>query len=160
MSIPAEKTNLVITRVFDAPVERVWQAWTDAAAVKQWWGPTGFTAPVADLDVRVGGTSLVCMSHPEFGTNYSTWDYQEIVPLARLAFIHNLADEHGHKVDPVSLGMPSDFPVDQLQVITFKALSEGKTELTVIEHDWTVGQMMEMSKMGMEQCLDKMAAIL
>lgn len=160
MTTQAEKTDLVITHIFDAPVERVWQAWTDAADIKQWWGPDGFTAPLAQMDVRVGGTSLVCMSHPDFGTNYSTWDYKEIVPQTRLAFVHNLADEHGKKLDPVAIGMPSDFPVDQLQVITFKALGEGKTELTVTEYGWTPGQMMEMSRMGMEQCLNKMAAIL
>ena len=57
-----KKMDLVVTRVFDAPVEAVWKAWTDAEQVKKWWGPDGFTAPVAKLDFREGGTSLVCMS--------------------------------------------------------------------------------------------------
>jgi uncharacterized protein YndB with AHSA1/START domain len=160
MTTQSEKQNLVITRVFDAPVAAVWQAWTDSESVKQWWGPTDFTAPLVKMDVRVGGTSLLCMSHPQFGTNYSIWDYQEIVPMQRLDFIHNLADENGNKVDPVAIGMPSDFPQDQRQLVTFKALGDNQTELTVTEYDWTVGQMMEMSRMGMEQCLDKMAASL
>jgi hypothetical protein len=43
--------------------------------------------------------------------------------------------------------------------VTFKDLGSGKTEISVKEYDWEVGHMMEMSKMGMEQCLDKMAAI-
>ena len=158
MTTQSEKQNLVITRVFDAPIAAIWQAWTDSEAVKQWWGPMDFTAPLANMDVRVGGTSLLCMSNPQFGTHYSTWQYQEIVPMERLDFIHNLADENGKKVDPVAMGMPSDFPQDQRQLVTFKALGANKTELTVTEYDWTVGQMMEMSRMGMEQCLDKMAA--
>jgi uncharacterized protein YndB with AHSA1/START domain len=160
MTTQSEKQNLVITRVFDAPVAAIWNAWTDSESVKQWWGPTDFTAPLVKMDVRVGGTSLLCMSHPQFGTHYSIWQYQEIVPMQRLDFIHNLADENGNKVDPVAMGMPSDFPQDQRQLVTFKVLGDNKTELTVTEYDWTVGQMMEMSRMGMEQCLDKMAASL
>jgi uncharacterized protein YndB with AHSA1/START domain len=159
MSTQPEKHDLVITRVFDVPVEQVWKAWTDADYVKQWWGPNGFTAPVANLDVREGGTSLVCMSSPEYGTNYSTWEYRKIVPMQRIDYIHNLADQDGNKIDPTAIGMPPDFPQDQLQRIDFKAIDDKKTELTVTEFGWTVGQMMEMSRMGMEQCLDKMDAI-
>jgi uncharacterized protein YndB with AHSA1/START domain len=158
----AEKQDLVITRVFDAPVERVWQAWSDADDVKRWWGPDFFTCPLAQIDFREGGTSLVCMRAPaDFGgqDNYSTWDYQRIVPLERIEYIHNLCHEHGNKIDPTSVGMPPDFPRDQLQTITFKRLGDNQTELTVREHGWTPGQMMDMSRMGMEQCLDKMGAI-
>ena len=42
--------DVVVTRVFDAPVEEVWKAWTDSEKVMRWWGPTGFTAPVARID--------------------------------------------------------------------------------------------------------------
>ena len=155
-----KKRDLVVTRVFDAPVERVWKAWSDTEHVMRWWGPNGFTSPVAKIDFREGGTSLVCMRSPEYGDLYSTWRYREIVPMKRIEYIHNLADKDGNKADPVKMGMPPDFPQDQRHVVTFKDLGDGKTELTVTEHDWTVGQMMEMSKMGMEQCLNKMAASL
>jgi hypothetical protein len=49
----------------------------------QWWGPEGFTCPVAKMDFREGGTSLVCMSSPEYGDLYSNWEYQKIVPMQR-----------------------------------------------------------------------------
>lgn len=153
------KQDLVFTRVFDAPLAEVWKAWVDPEYVKQWWGPIGFTCPLAKMDVREGGTSLVCMSSPDFGDHYSIWQYQKIVPMQRIEYIHNLADKDGNKVDPVTVGMPPDFPQDQFQTVTFRALGDHQTELTVTEHDWTAGQMMELSKMGMEQCLDKMAAI-
>lgn len=154
-----EQRDLVLTRVFDAPIDLVWRAWTEPDYVKRWWGPTGFTAPVAEIDLREGGRALVCMSSPDFGDHYSTWQYREIVPLERIAYIHNLADKDGNKVDPVTVGMPPDFPQDQRHLVTFKAAGDDKTELTVTEYGWTVGQMMELSRMGMEQCLDKMAAI-
>lgn len=156
MSGTAKKHDLVIRRVLNAPVERVWRAWSEPNLMKQWWGPEGFTAPRAELDFREGGTSLVSMSAPEFGEQFSTFAYQKIVPLERIEYIHNLADKEGSPVDPVALGMPPDFPQNQRHVVTFKPLREGKTELTITEYGWTVGQMMEMSEMGMNQCLDKM----
>ena len=47
--------NLEITRIFDAPRELVWKAWTDPKLVMQWWGPKGFTSPACKIDFRVGG---------------------------------------------------------------------------------------------------------
>ena len=52
---------VVIERDFDAPVELIWQMWTDPEHFKAWYGPTGAAIPVAKMDVRVGGTRLVCM---------------------------------------------------------------------------------------------------
>jgi uncharacterized protein YndB with AHSA1/START domain len=156
-----EKRDLVVTRVFDAPVERVWKAWTDPQQVMQWWWPDRFTSPSAKIDFHEGGTSLVCMRAPkEFGGQdmYSTWAYKKIVPMRSIEFIHNLADEDGHKADPVKLGMPPDFPRDQRHLVTFKDLGNGKTEMTVTEFDWTVGQMLSLSETGLNQCLDKMRA--
>lgn len=160
MNAEQQKHDLVVTRVFDAPLDALWTAWTDSDTLKQWWGPDGFTCPLAEMDVRVGGTSLVGMSSPDFGTHYSLWAYQAIDPQSRIEFIHNLADKDGNKIDPVAVGMPSDFPTDQRQVIAFKAPGDNKTELTVTEYGWTAGQMMEMSKMGMNQCLDKLEKLL
>ena len=159
MSAPSNKQNLVITRTFDAPLEQLWNAWIDPDVIQQWWGPDGFTCPLANIDFREGGTSIVCMTSPAFGEHYSTWDYTRIVPMERIELIHNLADKNGNKINPVDVGMPEDFPVDQLQVFSFKALGENQTEVTVTEHDWTVGQMMDMSRMGMEQCLSKIARV-
>ncbi|MDQ6734061.1 MAG: SRPBCC domain-containing protein [Nitrospirota bacterium] len=154
----AEKKDLVVTRVFDAPVEQVWKAWSDPEYVMQWWGPEGFTAPVAKMDFREGGTSLVCMRSPEYGDLNSTWQYRGIAPMERIEYIHNLADKNGNKADPVKMGMPPDFPQDQRHAVIFNAVGVNKTEMTVTEYDWTPGHMMEMAKEGLEQCLGKMAA--
>jgi uncharacterized protein YndB with AHSA1/START domain len=157
----SKKRDLVFTRVFDAPVELVWKAWVEPERVKQWWGPERFTCPVAKIDFREGGTSLVCMRAPkEFGGQdmYNTWTYQKIVPMKRFVYILHFADKDGNRMDPAKQGLPPEMPKEVRNEVTFKELGHGKTELTVTEYDWTVGQMMEMSKMGMEQCLDKMAA--
>jgi uncharacterized protein YndB with AHSA1/START domain len=158
-----KKRDLVVTRVFNAPVARVWKAWTDPEQVMQWWGPNCFTSPSAEIDFREGGTSLVCMRTPkEFGGQdmYSTWAYKKIVPLESIEYIHNLADKNGNKADPVKLGMSADFPQDQRNLVTFKAVGKNRTEMTVREYDWTVGKMLELAETGLKQCLDKMAASL
>src|SRR5215216_3986256 len=101
-----EKRDLVVTRVVDAPVEQVWRAWSDPEQVMRWWGPTGFTSPVARIDFREGGTSLVCMRSPEGQDLYNIWTYRKIVPMQRIEFIQNVSDEDGKKVDPIKMSMP------------------------------------------------------
>ena len=157
-----KKQDIVVTRVFDVPVEQVWRAWVDPQLVMQWWGPDGFTSPSAQMDFREGGTSLVCMRPPkEFGNQdfYNTWTYTKIVPNEMIEFIQNLSDKDGKLIDPVTVGMPPDFPRDMRSVVAFKSMGS-QTELTATEYDWTPGQMMEFSKLGLEQCLDKMKAAL
>ena len=64
---PLER-ELTLTRVFDAPRELVFQAWTDPAHLKQWWGPQGFTTPACEVDLRVGGAWKIVMRFPD-GSN-------------------------------------------------------------------------------------------
>ena len=154
--------DVVVTRVFDAPVEEVWKAWSDSEYVMRWWGPTGFTSPSAEVDLRVGGASLVCMRAPaEYGSQdmYHTWTYTRIDPHERIEFVSNFAEEDGRHIDPAEMGMPAGVPYEVPHVITFEAVGEGRTEMTVTEYGYTTEQARDLSKAGMEQCLDKMAAI-
>jgi len=160
-----ETRDLVVTRVFDAPIELVWKAWTDPEYVMKWWGPDHFTSPSAKMDLRVGGTSLVCMRAPkEFGgmDMYSTWVYREIVPMQRIEFIQNLADKDGNLVDPIKMGLPPEFPQDTRTMVTFKDLGNGKTEMTVTEYGMPTAdtEMGRNAEIGLNQSLDKMVASL
>jgi len=123
----------------------------------RWWGPAGFTSPLAKIDFREGGTSLVCMRSPEGQDFYNTWTYRKIVPMRLIEFIQNFADKEGKKADPVAHGLPPDFPQDVRTTVTFKALGDNKTEMTVTEYGYTSDQMFDLSRAGLEQCLDKMA---
>ena len=157
--------DLVVTRVFAAPVDVVWKAWTDPEYVMRWWGPDHFTSPSAKMDFREGGTSLVCMRAPaEFGGQdiYSVWLYQKIVPLERIEFIQNLADRDGNLIDPLTLGMPPDFPRDTRTIVTFKDLGNGKTEMKVIEYEMPAAdtEMGKNAELGLNQSLDKLAVSL
>jgi len=91
-----EERELVLTRVFDAPRELVFKAWTDPKQVAQWWGPHGFTNPVCDLDVRPGGAIRIHMRGPD-GTVYPmTGVYNEVVEPERLAFTSAALDADGN----------------------------------------------------------------
>ncbi len=61
--------KIIITRIFDAPRDLVWKAWTTPELVKEWWGPKDFTAPSIQMDFRVGGKYLFCMHGPK-GTEF------------------------------------------------------------------------------------------
>lgn len=158
-----QKRDLVVTRIFNAPLALVWAAWTEPEHVMQWWGPDYFTSPSAEIDFREGGKALVCMRAPKkFGGQdmYSVWDYQNITPLERIEFIQNLADKDGNLADPASMGLPPDFPRDVRTVVAFKDLGGGKTEMTVTEYDMPgpETQMGKNAEIGLNQSLDKMAA--
>ena len=163
MSMEPLRRDLVVIRVFEASVKQVWNAWSDPEHVKRWWGPDGFTCPVAKMDFRDGGTSLVCMRAPKgfLGGRdmYNTWTYEKIVPMKQFVYILRFADKHGNTIDPANEGLPPDMPKEVRNDVTFKELAKNRTQITVTEYGWRDGPMMEMSKKGLEQCLDKMAAI-
>jgi uncharacterized protein YndB with AHSA1/START domain len=155
----SETKDLVVTRTFDATVAEVWKYWAESEGVKKWWGPNGFTSPLARMDFREGGTSLVCMRAPNGQDFYNTWTYRKIEPLKRIEFILGWADKDGQKIDPVTMGLPPDIPQEVRHVVTFKDVN-GKTELTVMEYGYKSDQTHDLSKAGLEQCLDKMATAL
>ncbi len=153
---------VIVTRIFDATVDEVWRAWSDPEYVMRWWGAAGFTSPSAEMDFRVGGVSLVCMRAPEeYGHQeiYNTWSYTRIDLHERIEFVSNFADEGGNHLAPAVVCIPPGVPYDVPHVVTFEAAGEGKTKLTVAEHGYATEEARDLSKVGMEQCLDKMAAI-
>lgn len=153
----SKERDFTVTRTLDAPVERVWRAWTTAEDVRRWWGPRGFTAPVAEMDVREGGRSLVAMRAPEGPLLYNTWTYRNIVPRERFEFITHFCDAEGRTVDPVALGLPAELSRGVRSLVTLRALAGGRTELRVTEYGYTSEEVMALSRQGPEECLDKMA---
>jgi uncharacterized protein YndB with AHSA1/START domain len=83
---PSYDTTLRLARSFDAPREKVFQAWTDPEKLKQWWGPKGFNALSAEVDLRTGGNWSLEIRDPEGETFRQSGTYQEVKPLERLVF--------------------------------------------------------------------------
>jgi acetyl esterase/lipase/uncharacterized protein YndB with AHSA1/START domain len=150
--------EMSLTRVFDAPVSEVWKYWTEGDKLMKWWGPKGFTSPIARMDVREGSASFVCMRPPpEYGGQdmCNTWAYKKIVPEKEIEFVMTFANMDGKELDPRTLGLPVGMPREVRHVITFRDLG-GKTELTVTEFGYTSEEVVEISRVGLGQCLDKM----
>jgi uncharacterized protein YndB with AHSA1/START domain len=153
------KQDIVVKRVIDAPVELVWKAWTDPEYIKRWWGPSFYTSPSAKVDLKEGGSFTFCMeAPPEQGgvRHYSTGVYKKIVEHKLLEFSQFLSDENGMKIDPASVGMPLDFPHEIHTQIKFRTLRPDLTELTIVEKDWTMGQMAIYSELGLHQTITKL----
>lgn len=153
------KEDIVVTRLIDAPVERVWKAWTDPEFVMRWWGPKYYTSPSCKIDLHEGGKYVFCMRAPaEQGGQdmYTAGIYKKIAPMKRLEFTQGLSDKDGNPIDPAQAGMPPDFPKEVRTVVTLKPVRGDMTELTVTEYDWTVGTMMVYSQAGLHQTIDKL----
>ena len=117
----------VISRVFDAPRERVWQAWTEVERLKQWWGPKGFTVAHCTVDLRQGSCMHYCLRTPEGKEMWGRFVYREIVKPERLVWINSFSDRQGGlTVHPMS----PNWPREMLSTATFEALG-GQTRLTV-----------------------------
>jgi uncharacterized protein YndB with AHSA1/START domain len=155
---PQEGTHeLVITRIFDAPRELVWKAWTDPELMKRWWGPENFTAPTIKIDLRVGGQYLYCMRSPEGQDFWGIGVYREIVEPERIMYSDSFADEHGNVVPASHYGMDSDFPLEMLVTVTLEELEESKTRFTLRHAGMPVGEMSEMTSAGWNGSFDKLA---
>lgn len=161
----SEDDALVITRTFDAPIEKVWAAWTEPEQIMKWWGPKDFTAPTIKIDFRVGGKYLYCMrgkivpGAPD--ENYwSTGTYKEIVPHERIVATDNFSDADGNIIKASDYGLPGDWPDEVIVTFSFKDLGNGKTELTLRHEGIPGGEMGENTRAGWNQSLDKLAASL
>src|SRR6266511_1379450 len=139
MGTNIESKPLVIERIFDAPRELVWKAWTEPERVKQWWGPRDFSCPVAEIDFRVGGRSFNCMRGPDGKDIWSIGTYKEIVPLERFVVTDSFADENGNVVPSSHYGMP-DMPLEMLITVTFEDIG-GKTKMTMKHEGLPAGEM-------------------
>ena len=91
--------EIVITRVFDAPRELVFEMWTDPKHLAHWYGPRGFTITIQEMDVRPGGEWNMIMHGPD-GTNYPNHSvFTEVVKPERLVYVHDGRREGGSNSD-------------------------------------------------------------
>lgn len=122
---------VVIERTFEAPVDLVWQMWTDAQHFKMWYGPKGFTVPVAEMELRVGGRRLVCMASPDGSMKmWTIGEYTDIVPNKRLVYTESPADENGNVVAPSAMGMPDGYPATTEVTVLLEDLG-GRTKMVM-----------------------------
>lgn len=83
--------ELRVSRLLDAPVELVWEAWSQAEHICNWWGPDGFTCTISKMELRPGGDWHLVLHGPD-GTDYRNESvFREIIPLEKIVYEHTSA---------------------------------------------------------------------
>lgn len=140
--------ELVLTRLIDAPPEKVYRCWTEPELLKQWFAPKPYTTPVAELDVRPGGSALIVMRGPDGKDLPNPGVYLEVVPGRRLVS----TDAY------VKAWEPSAKPFITI-VLTFDP-ENGKTRYTARVRHWSAADCEAHEKMGFHQgwgqCADQL----
>lgn len=140
--------EIVLSRVFNAPRELVFKAWTDAAQISRWFGPKGFTTTTHEMDARVGGRWRFDMKAPDGTVFTNRVEFLEIKPPELLVY------DHGSDQD----NDPGKFRV----TLTFDSQGDGKTVLTLRQLHPTKQQRQRGIGFGAVelgyQTLDKLAA--
>jgi uncharacterized protein YndB with AHSA1/START domain len=141
-----EKPSLTLTRSYPVAPEKVWRAWTDAEAVKKWWGPgPGEPVSVAELDVRVGGRFRIVFGGPDGKAHECAGQYKEVVPNRKLVFTWSWPNSTPERVSVVT--------------IIFEDL-KGKTQLTFKHEQLFDEKVRDDHKRGWSGSLDKLAEFL
>lgn len=116
LDVEQDTRSMVAIRIFDAPRELVFAAWTDPKHLEQWWGPTGFTTTTHSIDIREGGVWRFVMHGPDGRDYQNRITYDEIVRPERIVYHHGGGDD----VEPVQFRT----------TVTFEDVG-GKTRLTL-----------------------------
>ena len=147
--------ELVLTRLINAPREKVYRAWTEPELLKQWFAPKPYTTPIVEIDVRPGGSAYFVMRGPDGKDLPNRGVYLEVVPNAKLVS----TDAY------VKAWEPSEKPFMTL-ILTFEdegGRGSGKTRYTARIRHWTVADREAHEKMGFHEgwgiCTDQLAAL-
>jgi uncharacterized protein YndB with AHSA1/START domain len=119
-SMEKKDREFVMERVFNAPRELVWQAWSQPEHLKHWWGPKHWTLPVCRVDFRPGGIWHYCMRGPNGEESWGRAVYREIVEPERIVYKDSFSDAEGNTAE----GMP-----EMVITVTFDDM-DGKTKVT------------------------------
>ncbi len=140
--------DLVLTRLIDAPRDKVWRCWTEPELLTQWFAPLPWTTSAAALDVRPGGVSAITMRSPEGEEFPANGVYLEVVPDEKLVFTDAFTDAW----------TPSEKPFFTA-VLTFED-EDGKTRYTARARHWREEDREAHEKMGFHegwgQCADQL----
>ncbi|GIZ08155.1 SRPBCC domain-containing protein [Flavobacterium sp. UMI-01] len=155
----SKNQEVKIIRIFDAPIDMVWKAWTDTELLMKWYAPNGCTIHFKHIEVETGGKFHSCISNPEYGDCWCIGEYKEVVPNSKIVFTMINADENGNPIDPTKIGMDPDWPGETLVTITF----EKENTKTRMELHQTVSQELAIKTGAYPswlQMLDKMQLLL
>ena len=143
MTETASSQQIEITRVYEAPRELVWRAWTEPEQLVQWWGPPGWSTPIESvtMDVRPGGTFGLTSVSDEGVEMPLVGVYRDVVEQERLV-LDEPAEDVWHE------GAES--------VVTFADLGDGRTEVVIRATIQTTDEMRQTAERGMRETFDRL----
>ncbi|WP_435896187.1 SRPBCC family protein [Oceaniferula spumae] len=145
----SDERDLFLIRIFDAPAEKVYEAWTNPVLIKQWFAPHPMALPVAELDVRPGGSSYMVMRGPDGNDMPLHGVYLEVIPNKRLV------STDAYK----TAWEPSEKPFLTID-LTFEEFN-GRTRYTARTRHWSMEDRVAHEEMGFHQgwnqCADQLA---
>jgi len=141
--VTAKDRELIITRIFDAPVHLVYRMWTEPEHMQEWLAPRTFTVPHSEGEFKVGGCWRSCMRREDGLELWLSGVYTELVPDKRIAFTHAWEEDgkRGHET---------------VVTISFEDL-KGKTKLTLHQAEFDSAESRDGHGGGWGECLDKLA---
>ena len=109
-SIDTDYDNLTVTLIadFDAPIDQVWELWSDPRKLERWWGPPTYPATFEKHELGPGGEVTYLMTSPEGDKHYGVWRVAAVDPPNSLEFTDAFADEDGTPI--------ADMPVSTVTV--------------------------------------------
>lgn len=143
--------EITLTRLFEAPIQLVWGAWTRPEHFSKWWGPKSYTSPQPQIDLRVGGKLLWAMQSPQGDTHYNAGVFREVKAPHQLVCDIWFADANGNKAKPPFPGMPEQ------QTIHVTLEEVGKhTRMTMRQTGVPEGDIRRMAEAGWSTSIDKL----
>ena len=143
--------ELVLSRIIAAPREKLYRAWTEPELLKQWFAPAPYTTPVAELDVRSGGSCHIVMRDPDGHDLPNPGIYLEVVPNERIVF-----------TDAYTAGWQPSAKPFMTGIVTFED-APGGTRYTARVRHWSVDDRKAHEEMGFHegwgQCADQLEAL-
>lgn len=150
----AVENEVVIRRVFDLPVSKVWRALTEPEEFKKWWGPRGFTCPSSKMEARAGGKYLNCMRGPDGKEYWSTGTVKEFIPGKKLVITDSFSDEKGNIKPASAHGLSGNWPKELL--ITFELEELDDTTKLRLRHEGIPEEMHDDCMKGWNESFDKL----
>jgi len=156
-----EKENeIIVSRVFDAPIAMVYEAWSNAEFVKKWWAPKNCTTTYCSIDFRIGGIFRFCMTTAEGMDCWGRGIYKKINPPHTIVYEDCFTDKDGTPVAPSYYGLQLTTIKSSTIEVQFEEVVE-KTKVTIRYMDVAeVGAEIEMAKQGWNDMLEKLSVIL
>lgn len=149
----SSERELVLTRVINGPRQKVYAAWTTPELLKQWFTPKPWSTPIAELDVRPGGSNYIVMRSPDGAEFPNRGVYLEVVPNERLV----LTDAY------TEAWVPAESPF-MTAILTFEDAGPGKTLYTARVRHWTAADCEKHKSMGFHegwgQCATQLEALI